>query len=109
MKFSISNKKGLVDPNVKNFKIIENTITICISKNDFFILDNEIPINHAIYIQGMNIAENIFLLEIRFKYENDFSHYKIEVIESDCISIVEQYYKCNLPDINLWEDITSTF
>lgn len=107
MKFSVITSQNEKEKTIKSFDIVEREINKCKSTDDFIILNNDPAIDNAIYLQAILTDKDLFTLELRQEYENDFSQYGIEkVTKTECMAIFKQYYEGFLPDLEKWENIT---
>lgn len=107
MTFSLTTNR-IQRKKIKNFDTVADQINKLKDKNDYIILDNDPPIHHAVFIQAMLIKKDQYCLEVRLEHEADFSQHGIQVTQTECLNIFEQYYKGNLPDIKQWNDITNS-
>lgn len=107
MKFSILTKANNKEKAINSFDIIEREINKCKKTDDYLILNNVPSIDNSIYLQTILTDENLFTVELRQQYENDFSHYGLEkVTKTECLNIFRTYFEGNLPDLNKWKNIT---
>ena len=90
-------------------KSIEEMLKIDDSMDNFLILDAKSPVDNSIYMQTM-YENGIFHVEVRFSYSDDsYKHYlhktnsAIEVKEL----FLDYYLLEKVPDISVWEDISS--